>query len=794
MVLVLTGLVAFVLAGAPPAYAAAPAYGAAVQADGAAQAEKVTVDITDAGTVTLTRTAAHLAVYWPGSPEAHVTLAFSSDGVDFGPPVDAGRDDAGLERHQGVTYGAVHAVDDAVALRITTDVPLRGLTVVALPAGAAAGTRLALAGSYLAGAGTSLAAAGEPDPFDPFDTFDVAQPEVIPRAAWGANPAYLSWAPRFYPATKVIVHHTSDNIVLDGTPEYYAKLVRAIYYYHAITQGWGDIAYNFLIDPLGNIYEGRYSDDDPLSSPGEDIHGNGVVGGHCANYNTGTVGIAVLGTYNSRSITAASRASLEQLLAWVVTRDGIDPLGSDPYFNPYDTSSTIKTWNIAGHLDYRSTDCPGAAFYKTLPSLRQTVSGLVGSVVAPTPSPTYLMLTKPDSSPVVGRQMTITATLKERSSQTPLPGQMVSFAIGGVATEAVLLGSALTDASGVATLQITCTTAQLQWLSAFFNPAVDVPADPAVQPVADPAVQPVSRLSYRGSTTSTELEVAPAAPVAVAGDAQVQLSWDPDVAAGGYNVYRNGKKVNSTAVASPAYVDTGLSNGVAYSYQTTVIANGRESAKSPAVSASPGTSGGGTTDGPAGDASEPVVDSPLFPDVLKGYPYYRAIQDLTCSGIINGAPGGQFLPGDSVTRQQFAKMIVLGGDYSVSEDDICPFKDVDRGGGATLYPDNYVAVCAVHGITQGKTAVTFDPYGTVTRAQVMTMVVRAAEDLKPSAILEPPAGWKGLLSTKDPAHGRNIARAEYSGLLAGIDLTAFSVSGKATRGEIAQIIWNLRAK
>ena len=33
-----------------------------------------------------------------------------------------------------------------------------------------------------------------------------------------------------------IVHHTSDNIVSDGSQEYYAKLVRAIYYYHAVTQ------------------------------------------------------------------------------------------------------------------------------------------------------------------------------------------------------------------------------------------------------------------------------------------------------------------------------------------------------------------------------------------------------------------------------------------------------------------------------------------------------------------------------------------------------------------------------
>lgn len=731
-----------------------PAYGAA------AQPQTTTVAVTNVSTITFAQPADHVAVYWPGNPDARVTLAFSSDGTDFGRPVDAGRDDAGPEAHDGMTYGAVQAVDGVVAVRVTTDVPLAQLTAVAMPREGSVASR--------------LVSAAELAPLE----YEDAQPVVIPRAVWGADPAYLSWAPRFYPAKKVIVHHTSDNIVSDGTPEYYAKLVRAIYYYHAITQDWGDIAYNYLIDPLGNIYEGRYSDDDPSSPPGEGIYGNDVVGGHCANYNTGTVGIAVLGTYNDKSISSAARASLEELIAWVAERDGIDPIGFDPYYNPYDSGSTIQTWNIAGHLDYRPTDCPGAAFYKALPSIRQDVFALTGPATAPTPSPTYLILEKSDSSPVVGKQVTVTATLKEQSSRLPLPGRPVSFAVGGIASEATFLGTAITDANGVASLQMTCTTAQLQWVSAGFDPGTD--------PLVDPLTGPLEESLYRGSTTSSELYGAVAGLAALLGGSQVQLSWTPEAAATSYNVYRDDKKVNKTPVLSAAYLDAGLSNPSAHSYQVTAIVSGRESAKSPKVTASPYSPGEPPVDDPA--------NAPLFPDVLLGYPYYTAIEDLAMTGIINGAPGGLFLPGDPVTRQQFSKMIVLGGDYLVSEDDVCPFKDVDAGGGGTLYPDNYVAVCAAHGITLGKTATTFVPYASITRAQVMTMVVRAAQDLKPSAIQEPPAGWKGLLPTKDPAHGANIARAECSGLLAGIDLSAFSVNGKATRGEIAQIIWNLRAK
>jgi hypothetical protein len=167
---------------------------------------------------------------------------------------------------------------------------------------------------------------------------------------------------------------------------------------------------------------------------------------------------------------------------------------------------------------------------------------------------------------------------------------------------------------------------------------------------------------------------------------------------------------------------------------------------------------------------------------------------LAEAGIVSGKTDGRFYPDDPVTRQQFAKVIVLGCGYPVSESNVCTFKDVTKSGAASLYPDNYVAVCAARKITIGKTATTFAPHGNITRAQVVTMVVRAAQDYKPSALAEPPTGWKGTLPTTDPTHGANIARAEYNGLLAGIDLVTFSVGGKATRGEIAQIIWNLREK
>ncbi len=76
---------------------------------------------------------------------------------------------------------------------------------------------------------------------------------------------------------------------------------------------------------------------------------------------------------------------------------------------------------------------------------------------------------------------------------------------------------------------------------------------------------------------------------AIPGDGMVQLTWNAAAGAnnlnGGYNVYRDGVKVNSAPVTSTNYLDTGLTSGVTYSYQVTAIVNGQESAKSSAVTA-----------------------------------------------------------------------------------------------------------------------------------------------------------------------------------------------------------------
>jgi poly(3-hydroxybutyrate) depolymerase len=66
----------------------------------------------------------------------------------------------------------------------------------------------------------------------------------------------------------------------------------------------------------------------------------------------------------------------------------------------------------------------------------------------------------------------------------------------------------------------------------------------------------------------------------------IALTWNASSGATGYNVYRNGAKVNATPLASTSYLDGGLAASTSYTYQVSSTGNGVESAKSAGVSGS----------------------------------------------------------------------------------------------------------------------------------------------------------------------------------------------------------------
>jgi hypothetical protein len=185
----------------------------------------------------------------------------------------------------------------------------------------------------------------------------VPQPPVISRAGWGADESLRTWEPERRTVQKIVFHHTVTTN--DYGEDVAAQWVRAVYVYHAVTLGWGDIGYNYLVDRYGNVYEGRYGGPD-------------AVGGHVYGYNYGSVGIALLGTHGNASNSAvpdpAALEALARLSTWESSRSLIHPLERSRFWDAY-------TYTLAGHRDYlpERTSCPGDLAHGELLGLRQQV-------------------------------------------------------------------------------------------------------------------------------------------------------------------------------------------------------------------------------------------------------------------------------------------------------------------------------------------------------------------------------------------------------------------------------------
>ncbi|WP_128374942.1 peptidoglycan recognition family protein [Streptomyces cavernae] len=209
----------------------------------------------------------------------------------------------------------------------------------------------------------------------PADTTRVRGVAYLSRAAWGADES-LRFKPdgsentptAYYPFQTITVHHTATP---NDDPDP-AATVRAIYQFHAVTNDWGDIGYHFLIDEEGRIYEGRYSGDDGI--PAHNADGKLVTAFHVGGFNSGNLGIALLGTLVDQGPTDAARASLTRLIRVLVRFHGVDPKAQVTYVNPVNgTKKDVP--EISGHRDWMETECPGATMYAELAALRDAVGG-----------------------------------------------------------------------------------------------------------------------------------------------------------------------------------------------------------------------------------------------------------------------------------------------------------------------------------------------------------------------------------------------------------------------------------
>jgi hypothetical protein len=195
-----------------------------------------------------------------------------------------------------------------------------------------------------------------------------AAPPIVRRQGWDADETIVRSAPSF--ADRIgfaVVHHTAG--AQPSTPQQSAAIVRGIQRYHVKGNGWNDIGYNFLVDRFGQVFEGRAGG----------ITRN-VVGAHAQGFNTGSVGVAVLGTYSAAGIEQPAKDALVALLAWRLDVAHVDPASSVVWRsggNPrYPVGTPVSLRAVSGHRDTGPTSCPGQILYDTLPELAVLTAGV----------------------------------------------------------------------------------------------------------------------------------------------------------------------------------------------------------------------------------------------------------------------------------------------------------------------------------------------------------------------------------------------------------------------------------
>ena len=183
-------------------------------------------------------------------------------------------------------------------------------------------------------------------------------PAIVPRSGWGADESIRRNAPQYASSVRLaIVHHTAGPN--DYSPAQAAAIMRGIQLYHVKSNGWNDIGYNFLVDRYGTVYEGRYGGVD-----------RNVVGAHARGFNTGSVGVAVIGTFETANIPAAAEAALSAVLAWRLDLAHVDPLTALTFVSGgserYPSGIPVFLQAVSGHRDTGLTSCPGDLLYARL--------------------------------------------------------------------------------------------------------------------------------------------------------------------------------------------------------------------------------------------------------------------------------------------------------------------------------------------------------------------------------------------------------------------------------------------
>ncbi|XP_025075065.1 peptidoglycan-recognition protein SC2-like [Pogonomyrmex barbatus] len=174
-----------------------------------------------------------------------------------------------------------------------------------------------------------------------YDTFLIlifsAGPSIISRWEWNVRarpPKFEAPNLKIRPAPYVLIHHSAGSSC--NTQESCKFEVEQLQNKHMDTKGWSDIAYNFLVGEDGNIYEGRGWDKQ---------------GAHSVPFNKKSIGICIIGNYNTRTPNAAAIRAVAYLI-----------------FQGVENGKIKSDYKLLGHRQTWPTMCPGDSLYTMIKS------------------------------------------------------------------------------------------------------------------------------------------------------------------------------------------------------------------------------------------------------------------------------------------------------------------------------------------------------------------------------------------------------------------------------------------
>ncbi|KAG5882238.1 hypothetical protein JTB14_020242 [Gonioctena quinquepunctata] len=157
-------------------------------------------------------------------------------------------------------------------------------------------------------------------------------PRIIYREEWNASLPSSTRNLTLSPPPYMVVHHSATRSCEEE--EECKTLVKSIQRYHMIDRHWEDIGYNFLIGGDGNIYEGR---------------GWGIHGAHVINYNARSIGVCLLGNYESNEPPDLQLQALKDFIDCALDVEGIE-----------------EEYQLIGHRQGSPTLCPGGSYLELL--------------------------------------------------------------------------------------------------------------------------------------------------------------------------------------------------------------------------------------------------------------------------------------------------------------------------------------------------------------------------------------------------------------------------------------------